>query len=85
MSEESVAKRLLRTAYSEKSFFSVLTGLGKWVLRETYRYGIPYIHSRRELPWILNRRGLTGEGAEIGVKEGAFSEIILDNWEGETL
>jgi hypothetical protein len=34
---------------------------------------------------LLNRLGLFGEGAEVGVGDGAFSRRILDTWEGRTL
>lgn len=41
---------------------------------------------RRELlPLVLNELGLRGAGAEIGVKEGNFSERILRRWEGGRL
>jgi hypothetical protein len=34
---------------------------------------------------FLNRRGLTGSAAEVGVHRGAFSEIFLDNWRGREM
>jgi hypothetical protein len=40
---------------------------------------------RRELGLLLNAQHLTGEGAEIGVKEGKFSERILHYWRGRLL
>jgi hypothetical protein len=40
---------------------------------------------RRELGLLLNAQKLTGHGAEIGVKEGKFSERILHYWSGELL
>jgi hypothetical protein len=45
--------------------------------------GIPA--RRTDLPALLNRRGLRGTGAEVGVKRGLFSEVILKSWEGERL
>jgi hypothetical protein len=45
----------------------------------------PYEVSRQILPHILNRRGLTGLGVEVGVCEGYFSECILKTWAGEQL
>jgi hypothetical protein len=33
--------------------------------------------NRNHFPFLLNFLGLTGEGAEIGVQTGSFSEIIL--------
>lgn len=50
-----------------------------------YRWGIPFVANRGEIPSILNARGLVGEGAEIGVKEGQFSEYLLDHWHGRVL
>jgi Methyltransferase domain len=41
--------------------------------------------TRNELPELLNRRGLCGVGAEIGVKRGRFSETILHRWRGRKL
>jgi len=40
---------------------------------------------RGELPMFLNRRGLVGRGAEIGVADGRFSERILRTWKGREL
>jgi hypothetical protein len=44
-----------------------------------------YIGHRRELGILLNAQGLTGQGAEIGVKEGKFSERLLHYWRGRLL
>ena len=54
-------------------------------LRPTYRHRRPRLAVRREIPVLLNARGLTGTGAEIGVKTGAFSEEILSLWDGQKL
>jgi hypothetical protein len=43
------------------------------------------VPSRDELPALLNARGLTGCGAEIGVKVGRFSDHLLTHWRGERL
>lgn len=40
------------------------------------------MNTRLELPQFLIDRGLTGEGAEIGVLFGEFSRHILSNWPG---
>lgn len=40
---------------------------------------------RRELPELLNRRGLLGRAVEVGVATGNFSELILSRWRGEHL
>jgi hypothetical protein len=55
------------------------------LVRSTYRYKLFYIRSREELPYLLHSFGLFGEGAEIGVKEGDFSEFLLSKWDGEVL
>lgn len=54
-------------------------------LRFSYRFGFPYIQKRTELPHILNARGLLGDGVEVGVQQGEFSEWILMHWKGRTL
>jgi hypothetical protein len=41
--------------------------------------------SRDDIGDFLNRHGLTGEGAEIGVHRGEYSRTLLDFWEGRTL
>jgi hypothetical protein len=53
--------------------------------RFTYRRTINRVPSRDELPALLNARGLTGRGAEIGVKQGKYSDELLGNWDGEEL
>lgn len=40
---------------------------------------------RHQIGSWLNDNGLTGEGAEIGVLHGTFSEIILKQWAGKML
>lgn len=42
----------------------------------------PYELSRQVLPHVLNARGLTGSGVEVGVCKGEFSECILNTWKG---
>lgn len=37
------------------------------------------IKNRKDLPFLLNILKLNGEGAELGVAWGGFSEILLDN------
>ena len=41
--------------------------------------------ARTEIPALLNELGLTGEGVEIGVLEGDYSEFLLSNWQGKKL
>jgi hypothetical protein len=59
--------------------------IAKNVLRCSYRLQQTYIRSREELPFFLNACGLLGEGAEIGVQTGYFSEVILRTWRGKRL
>jgi hypothetical protein len=40
---------------------------------------------REDLPFLFNKLGLTGNGAEIGVQEGTFSKHLLENWQGEKI
>src|ERR1700685_3685753 len=42
----------------------------------------PYEVSRQVLPHVLKQRGLIGQGVEVGVCEGHFSECILAHWPG---
>lgn len=53
--------------------------------RVTYRRRLDLIASRAELGEVLNRRGLLDSGVEIGVKDGAFSELLLQQWRGRRL
>jgi Methyltransferase domain len=53
--------------------------------RFTYKRTIQRVPSRDELPALLNARGLVGRGAEIGVKQGKYSEELLSNWHGSEL
>jgi hypothetical protein len=53
--------------------------------RRSYAGEHPRIPSREELPVLLNRRGLLGTGAEIGVKVGSYSDLLLRTWRGRKL
>ena len=55
------------------------------LLRLTYSYWIAHYESHAEFPPILNARGLTGRGVELGVQTGWYSEQLLSTWRGETL
>ena len=55
------------------------------VFRLTYFFKVFYVRTRTELPIILNRKGLTGEGVEVGVWSAEFSDYILSNWKGKKL
>lgn len=43
------------------------------------------LSSRDLLPHLLNKLGLTGAGAEVGVQTGEFSDHLLRHWKGERL
>ena len=43
------------------------------------------ITQREQFTDLLNDRGLTGVGVEIGVCRGQFSTYLLDNWKGKKL
>jgi hypothetical protein len=53
--------------------------------RASYAASLTKVPSRRELPEVLNRRGLVCDAAEVGVKAGAYSEFLLDRWRGRRL
>jgi hypothetical protein len=57
----------------------------KNLIRLVYPLHVPIIINRNELPFILNGRGLLGEGVEVGVQHGRFSEFILQHWRGRVL
>ena len=62
-----------------------LRSTGAAALRLTYRWTLRDLPSRRELPHVLNRRGLLGCGVEIGVQDGDFSATLLERWRGRHL
>lgn len=43
------------------------------------------LETRELFPHLLNRLGLTGTGVEVGVREGQFSEHLLQHWRGRLL
>jgi hypothetical protein len=53
--------------------------------RSSYVDTLERVASRNEIPEVLNRRGLLGEAAEIGVKTGRYSELLLSHWRGRKL
>jgi len=54
-------------------------------VRLTYRTPWFVLPHRLDLPVLLNRRGLVGCGAEVGVKQGEYSELLLQHWNGRHL
>jgi hypothetical protein len=54
-------------------------------IRVTYSTPRPVLPHRLDLPLLLNRRGLVGCGAEVGVKRGEYSEVLLEGWSGRHL
>lgn len=59
--------------------------VAKVLLYVGYRRGMVYLRSRTHIPLLLNARRLTGQGAEIGVSQGTFSEQVLRSWKGRQL
>jgi hypothetical protein len=53
--------------------------------RVTYRTPWPLVPVREDLPFLLNALGLRGDGVEVGVRDGFFSEVLLDRWRGGKL
>ena len=53
--------------------------------RPTYGRSLSFVMGRDELPHVLNSRGLLGVGAEVGVKLGEYSELLLRSWRGRRL
>jgi hypothetical protein len=53
--------------------------------RPTYARRLDRIPCREELPAVLNARGLTRIGVEVGVRRGTYSHLLLWNWKGEKL
>jgi Methyltransferase domain len=53
--------------------------------RGTYAGSLTRVPSRDEIPELLNRRGLLGDAAEIGVKTGKYSDFLLTHWRGRKL
>ena len=76
--EEALA-RFARTGIGQRSRRLVA------LFRPTYRSKRAVLPLRSEIPFLLNRRGLLGCGAEIGVQRGEFSEILLEHWRGAHL
>jgi predicted O-methyltransferase YrrM len=75
-------KRLRRAARAGRA-----AGGAAWQRRYrlTYSRSVARVPVRAELPHVLNRRGLHGRGAEIGVMKGNFSATILREWGGREL
>jgi hypothetical protein len=53
--------------------------------RSTYAGDLSRVPSRDEIPELLNRRGLLGIAAEVGVKSGKYSDLLLTDWRGRQL
>ncbi|HOU59762.1 MAG TPA: class I SAM-dependent methyltransferase [Kiritimatiellia bacterium] len=62
-----------------------MNAMAQNLLSVLYKASIPFVLNRGEIIGILNARGLVGEGAEVGVKCGQFSEYILSRWKGRRL
>jgi len=53
--------------------------------RVSYARSAGHVPVRDEIPHLLNRRGLLGRGAEIGVMKGNYSATLLRGWRGREL
>lgn len=59
--------------------------VGKRAMRPTYRRSLASFAHLYEVGHLLNARGLTGLGVEVGVKRGRTSEAILGAWRGRLI
>jgi hypothetical protein len=64
---------------------AMLDDLTSTVVRRHSSDPTAHVDSRDDLPVLLNRLGLVGVGAEVGVQSGAYSAWILHRWAGATL
>jgi hypothetical protein len=64
---------------------TMLDDLTSTVVRRESSDPTAHVPSRDDLPILLNRLGLVGVGAEVGVQSGAYSAWILHRWAGATL
>jgi hypothetical protein len=62
-----------------------MNGMSTRLARLIYRFSVANVRDRSELPFVLNARGLTGEGVEVGVQLAVFSCLILKSWRGRRL
>jgi hypothetical protein len=53
--------------------------------RNSYATSLDHVPSRDELPELLNRRGLRGEAAQIGLGDATFADTFLTRWGGVRL
>lgn len=94
--EKQRAKAMAKTAKRRRGLARAARRrwkLAKWGVRTaynlryrpTYRRTIAHVPSRDELPALLNARRLVGHGAEIGVRDGKFSDRLLRKWKGRLL
>jgi len=89
MAVGNTALKLLRSGGRNyfPGLFTGLKGLYRSVaVRAYYHFGVPMpvsipVDARDDLPRLLTMLGLKGEGVEIGVCSGGYSEIILERSE----
>lgn len=62
-------------------------GVGSYLLTRRERpIELPKLFaSRRDIPKVLNARGLHGVGVEVGVRTGTYSVMVLLQWAGQKL
>lgn len=46
---------------------------------------LSHMSTRNEFGRFLNRKGLTGDAAEVGTHRGEFAHVLLKSWHGERL
>jgi tetratricopeptide (TPR) repeat protein len=67
-----------------KAFGEQCSSLPGSLSRPPQSYG-GRLESRDVFPHLLNKLGLVGVGAEIGVQEGNYSKHLLNHWKGSLL
>jgi hypothetical protein len=68
-----------------RRFLGAAKEMWRRIRRTSLRYQAAYIRCREDLPYLLNARKLLGEGVEVGVQHGYYSEAILKAWKGKKL
>lgn len=70
----------------QKGWRDLLRPGKRWLEEMCFRLSArPRCRRQYQLPSLLNARGLSGLGVEVGVFEGAFSAFLLANWRGRKL
>jgi predicted O-methyltransferase YrrM len=51
----------------------------------SYASTLEHVRTRDQLPMLLESRSLVGDGVEVGVQRGRYSEYLLAHWPGRRL